>query len=562
MKPNILQRQALVNLRAVKQNKATVVLPSGTGKTFLACLWFWEKLKTNKEARLLYICHNEEILLQARDREFKKFFKGLSYGFFSSREKQTYRKQIVFATVQSLARNLDRFKPREFDYIIVDEAHHYRAITYEKVLTFFKPLFMLSLTATPYRNDGKNLSDVCGELIYEVNMDDAINFNLLSNIEYHFIQNNIDFSGVKWNGKSYNSVDLNKKICIPQYDKAILKSYLETVKKHKRKKTIAFCPTIEHALRMAKIFSKRGINAEAIVSDSTRGGHIVGQHRSLRRKLVEEFYDNNIDIVFTVNIFNEGVDFPEVDLVMLLRPTMSNIVFKQQIGRGLRKSKNKDYTMILDFVGNAHNNHLGILEDIVGTDLEAEAFKLISKRLEIREVVIIRGNFKIILSASKLDILQKQYKGWDKNRLFLEYNRLKRVLGRTPKYADFVTVKAKNKNKKALVSYNTLVKHFGTWINFFNQVEGLSLPKKSYKYDWKEVDKEYLRAMKELGRHPNSDELRRHKNAEKNIMSLPSHTGFIRKFKGMVNARDYYDKLSGKEYPRTKDGLRRGLNKK
>ena len=435
--------------------------------------------------------------------------------------------------MQSLNRNLKDFKPKDYDYIIVDEAHHYKARTYEKVLKFFKPKFQLSLTATPFRNDGKAINDICGNIIYKSDINEAVDLNLLSEIEYIFVKDNLDFSKVKWNGQSYNKQDLNKKISIPKYDNAILEQYKQFEKKYSRKRTIAFCSTIEHAERMTRLFNKNNIKADFVISTLPR---------FQREQVIEDFSRGKLDIVFTVNIFNEGVDFPEVDMVLLLRPTMSDTIFQQQVGRGLRKSKDKDNVLILDFVGNSHNCHITSLEKLLKINIIQEVSKRYTSKD--RNVIIVRQNFKIILSSSKIDILNKSYMNWTRDGAVIEYKKLKEKLDRKLTSKDFKT------NKHGTISLTAIRGLFKTWNEFLTYMDGKKREKESYTLDWDKVDKDYIKHMKRLKRHPYVfKELQEDKS-----LSLPAETSFRRKFGSINKARDYYDKLVGKKYLRKYKG--------
>jgi superfamily II DNA or RNA helicase len=215
--PNILQQEALVAIREAEKtkDKGTVVMPTGTGKTYCEALWFSEKLRQKPDAKLLFICHNTDILTQSSEQEFQKFkesFQDLNIKFGYYRANEKHIEQATFATTQTLTKNLHKFNPEDFDYVIIDEVHHYQAETYKKVAQYFKPKFLLGLTATPYRSDLKSIFEVCGDLIYTEKIERAIKLELLSKINYYYADHDIDFSQIKWNGKRYDEVDLNKKI--------------------------------------------------------------------------------------------------------------------------------------------------------------------------------------------------------------------------------------------------------------------------------------------------------------------------------------------------------------
>ena len=206
--PNLFQNEALQKLEESTEHRGVIVMPTGIGKTFLAVLWFKKQLEVNPKARLLFICHNQDILSQANEKEFQTGLQdfNISYGYYNSIDKDDT--QCIFATTQTLARNLNKFRKDYFDYIIVDECHHYQARTFKKVLEYFTPAFMLGLTATPYRMDGLDIFKILGNKIYETKISDAIKQGLLSRINYYCVDNDIDFTNIQWNGRKYDETDL------------------------------------------------------------------------------------------------------------------------------------------------------------------------------------------------------------------------------------------------------------------------------------------------------------------------------------------------------------------
>ena len=407
--PNVFQREALKILENTKENKGVIVMPTGTGKTFLASLWFKKQLESNSKAKLLFICHNRDILSQANEKEFQNCLKGLeiTYGYYNAKEKDI--QQATFGTVQTLTRNLNEFSKDYFDYIIVDEAHHYQARSFKKVIEYFKPKFLLGLTATPNRMDKKDIYKICGKKVYEAKINDAIKKGLLTKINYWCVDNDIDYSDVKWNGNNYDEKDLNRKICIKEYDDAILKEYRETLKeKFKKTKTICFCATVEHTHRMAKLFNDNGIKAVGLTGKYFKEDYRVTIHDNQRDEIIKGFRNGKYDIIFVRDLFNEGVNIPDCDSVMLLRPTQSHTIFTQQIGRGLRVSEGKDNVLILDFTGNARkcNINFEVLEEIAGEKIIDKAINYNkTKSQNNNEIIIISNGIKVRFSRKKINIL-------------------------------------------------------------------------------------------------------------------------------------------------------------
>ena len=369
--PNIFQSEALKEIdKAISDNEKSflIVMPPATGKTYLAAQWFKMQLKKKPKARLLYVCHNQDILSQANDKEFANCLSEFEIprGYYNRSEKNIG--QVTFATVQTLTRNLNKLPSDYFDYIIVDEAHHYRAKSFERAIKHFSPKVLLGLTATPYRMDGKSILDIFNKIVYSAQISSGIKNGLLSKIKYYFVDNDIDFSEIKLNSHGkYDEKDLNKKLCIKEYDDAIIKEYSETVKqKHNKIKTICFCATVEHAHRMEKLFNDNGIKAVVLTGKKySETGKEITIHDKRRKRIINMFKNGDYDIIFVRDLFNEGMDVPDADCIMMFRPTESSRIFTQQIGRGLRIAKGKDYLLTLDFTGNCYRCDINykILDD-------------------------------------------------------------------------------------------------------------------------------------------------------------------------------------------------------
>jgi len=509
--PNVFQYEALQKLEETKKDKGVVVMPTGTGKTFLASLWFKKKLEVNPNAKLLFICHNKDILSQANEQEFQKCLIDLDipYGYYNSKEKNI--KQTTFATTQTLTRNLKEFNQSYFDYIIVDECHHYQAKSFKKVLEYFKPKFMLGLTATPNRMDGLNIYKILGEKVYEAEISDAIKKDLLTKINYYCVDNDIDFSNVKWNGSGYDEKDLNRKICVKEYDDAILKEYNDTLKrKFGKKKTICFCATVEHTHRMAKFFNDNGIKAIGLTG---RNRLIEDKYpRGKRQEIIEGFRNGKYDIIFVRDLFNEGVNIPDCDSVMMLRPTKSHTIFTQQIGRGLRKSEGKDNLLILDFTGNARKCIINfeVLSKIIDLDI-VEKVKQKYNQKNKDEIKILSNGCEVRLTKNKVNILNNGCRMYSKEALIFGYKVIKGNYFNNKKYIvmdEFIKLSGYSESNIRL--------HFGKWSNFLKYM-GEDIPSE-YRRDIskEEIITEYNRVKKLLGRIPISTDFC-YKNKKSNV---------------------------------------------
>lgn len=352
--PHEVQELALKKLFETRQkgnDKALVVLATGLGKTFLS---IFDVLQT-KSNKVLFIVHVGEILKKTRN-SFEEVMpeRAKEMGFFMASDKENTQK-IVFATIQTLTidKNLNQFNPDYFDYIILDETHHLAAPSYKKVFKYFKPKFFLGLTATPNRMDQQDILPYYNNnLAFEIGQDEAIKKGFLTNLHYKGFKDDVDYSKIYWNGFRYDTSDLNKTLMIDKRDTAVIKKFKEFAPKLK---TIGFCVSTEHADWCADKFNQHGIKAVAIHSNLDYSDEKI--NIKSRDEIVKKFENNECQIAFVVNIFNEGIDIPDVECILLLRPTESTTILTQQIGRGLRISPGKKEVLVLDFIGNYQTAH-------------------------------------------------------------------------------------------------------------------------------------------------------------------------------------------------------------
>jgi superfamily II DNA or RNA helicase len=349
VEPHYIQNRALEALdetRKSGKNKGLVVFATGLGKTYLSAF----DVKQFNPKRALFIVHINEILKQSLN-SFQDVLpkRIMDMGYYIGTNKED-NKNILFASIQTLSRlkNLKKFKEDEFDYIIVDETHHTAAPTYKKIFSYFKPRFILGLTATPERMDRKDILPFYdNNVVFRIDQKEAIEMGYLVPFHYYGFKDNIDYSKIYFNGFRYDVNDLNKLLMIKNRDKAIIGKFKKMASD---RKTIGFCVSIEHADWCAKSFQDAGIRAVSIHSkldDSEKGFDVTKRDR-----LINGFRNNEYQVVFVVNMFNEGVDFPDVECLLFLRPTESKTIFIQHMGRGLRLSPGKENVLILDFIGN------------------------------------------------------------------------------------------------------------------------------------------------------------------------------------------------------------------
>ncbi len=354
------QIEALYELRKCRLDgwdKGIVVAATGVGKTFLAAF------DSRGFKKVLFVAHREEILTQAES-AFRCIRPEATIGVFSGERKEKDY-DLVFATVQTLGRNkylnVGYFERDAFDYIIIDEFHHAVAESYRNVIEYFRPKFLLGLTATPERLDNQDVFALCDyNLVYEVRLKEAINKGWLVPFRYYGVYDETDYSRIDYKNGKYDGQQLEQVLSINTRAELILQHY----QKYNSRRALGFCSSRGHALFMAKYFVEHGISACAVIS-----GHILihdDEYDNMkepfylmhRKAAVEKLKHGSIKVIFSVDMFNEGLDVPEIDMVMFLRPTESPTVFLQQLGRGLRKTREKKYVNVLDFIGNYKKAHL------------------------------------------------------------------------------------------------------------------------------------------------------------------------------------------------------------
>lgn len=323
-----------------------IVAATGTGKTVVSAFDYKKFKIQNQSARLLFVAHRKEILQQAQA-TFQGILRDNNFGelWVDGIEPEKY--DYVFASVQTLYNRIEEIQlsANYYDYIIIDEVHHISASSYRPIIKHFTPKILLGLTATPERMDNEDiLIDFSNTIAAEIRLPDALNRKLLSPFQYFGITDNIDLSKVEWKSGRYAPSELTK--LYTQNDRRVgdiifnLNKYLNDIN---NVRALCFCVTQEHAQFMAEKFVLVGLKADYLVSSRS----------NLREELRRKLYCKEINYLFVVDIFNEGVDIPEIDTVLFLRPTESLTIFLQQLGRGLRLAEGKECLTVLDFVGNS-----------------------------------------------------------------------------------------------------------------------------------------------------------------------------------------------------------------
>ena len=446
---------ALENTRAEGAGRALVQAATGVGKTYLAAF------DSKDYERVLFVAHREEILKQAAQ-SFKNVRNSDDYGFFDGESKCT-DKSVIFASVATLGRNeyLNNkyFASDYFNYIVIDEFHHVVNDQYQRIVNYFKPQFLLGLTATPERMDGRNIYEICDYNVpYEISLKEAINKGMLVPFHYYGIFDDTDYSKLHIVRGRYDEKELNETYIgnVHRYE-LIYKYYC----KYGSRQALGFCCSKEHAREMAREFSSRGIPSVAVFSDAS------GEYTEKRNVAIQKLKNGEIRAIFSVDMFNEGVDITSVDMVMFLRPTESPIVFLQQLGRGLRKCRGKEFLTVLDFIGNYEK--AGRVRFLLEgkSDMYREGCHL-SDTLRFPDDCMVDFDLKLIDLFAEMD--RKHLKL--KDQIINEYFRVKDLLGKRPTRLDLFTYMDDN-------IYETAITHskdnpFKRYLEFLNDLGELS----------------------------------------------------------------------------------------
>lgn len=453
--PNIMQEDFLNNLRnLIKQGESRAILVSatGTGKTYASAF----AVKDFRPKRFLFLVHREQIAKQSIE-AYKNVFKDHeNFGLVSGNSKD-FKKNYIFATIQTMSKDdvYTRYSKDHFDYIVIDEVHKAGALSYQKIFQYFEPKFYLGMTASPERTDGFNIYDLFdNNIAHEIRLQEALEEDLLCPFHYFGITD-VEFED---NTIDDDFTDFNLLASDKRVDYLIEKSEFYSYS-GERRKALVFCSRKREAELLSKEFNRRGYASVALTGEDSQEKRLDAIDR-----LTNDDNPNKIEFIFTVDIFNEGVDIPEINQVLLVRPTESPIIFIQQLGRGLRKFKNKEYVVILDFIGNYRNNFM--IPIALSGDRSYDKDRI--------RKYLMQGN-KIIPGASSInfDEISKRRiyesinnSSFSKVALFKEkYNQLKYKLGRIPYLHDFAT--NAEFNPEIILNHN----NFTTYHDFLDYVD-------------------------------------------------------------------------------------------
>ncbi|QSP94333.1 DUF3427 domain-containing protein [Marinobacter salinisoli] len=446
--PNAVQSEALQALNLTRQEgyrRGLVVLATGLGKTWLSA---FDAVQTGAR-RILFVAHREEILYQAAE-TYLRIKPDSRVGFYMGKQRDR-TVDILCASVQTIGKeiHLERFDPRHFDYIVVDEFHHASAPIYHRLLSHFAPQFLLGLTATPDRTDRSDILSLCDDnLVFEYPLFDGVKGEFLVPFHYYGIYDDtVNYTEIPWrNGKFDPNLLANKLATLGRARHA-----LKVWQQHKQSRTLAFCVSRAHADFMAGQFEKQGVKAAAV----------HGESEMSRGEALELLGSGQLEVIFSVDLFNEGVDLPAIDTVLLLRPTESKVLFLQQIGRGLRKSPEtgKDKLVILDFVGN-HQSFLHKPQALIGQAMNHRQLAEFARKAEKGQLDLPDGCY-INYDLEVIGFL----KGLDQKGAEKDYQALKDTLGRRPTLTEYYHFGA---------SVVKTRKQHGSWFGLVRDMEDLT----------------------------------------------------------------------------------------
>lgn len=418
IKPNIMQVQALKNLESLRSyaKRGLLISATGTGKTYLSGF----DVKNARAERVLFIAHRKTILSKAKE-TFETIIKDKKMGIYGE---NTGEEDYIFAMIQTMSKkeHLEKFPKDYFDYIIIDEVHHGGAKSYQSLINYFTPKFMLGMTATPERGDNFDIYELFHHNIaYEIRLHDALREELLCPFHYFGI------SDIEVDGELITEKTVVKKLTADERVNHIIEKSRFYGYSGDKLHGLIFVSRVEEAIELTEKMKKRGIRCEILTGEDSD---------NKREKTILDLEEGRIEYIITVDIFNEGVDIPCINQVILLRPTESSIVYIQQLGRGLRKYEGKEYVVILDFIGNYEKNFL--IPVAVSQDNSYD--KEYMKRFIMNGTDMIPGQSSIIFEEI---VKERIFENINKNNFSTkknierDFNLLEKQLGRIPMLYDF-----------------------------------------------------------------------------------------------------------------------------
>lgn len=448
--PNLMQTEALENitkLRAEGKNKALLISATGTGKTYLSAF----DVRNFKPKKFLFIVHRRTIAEEAKKTFETLLGSDIKMGMYSGSDREIDA-DYLFSTIQTISRedHLQKFDSNHFDYIVIDETHRAGADSYQRIMDHFTPKFILGMTATPERTDGEDIFKMFDyNIAYEIRLHKALEEEMLCPFHYYGVTD-LTIDGEEINDQT----EFNK-----LYAEERVNRIIENAERYGcddgEVRGLIFCSRNEIAKELSQAFNKKGYQTIALTGENSE----YERQKAIQRLETDEKPDK-LDYIFTVDIFNEGIDIPRVNQIIMLRPTQSAIIFVQQLGRGLRKNGNKDYLTVIDFIGNYNNNYLVPIALYGDTSYNKDALRK-----------LIASGSSLIPGASTINFdrisKDKIFASIDaanmqlKKDLTKDYNLLKFKLGRIPMMVDFLEHGARD--PQLYVNYSK---------SYFNFVDG------------------------------------------------------------------------------------------
>ena len=456
IEPNQMQTEAIAKLDRLRNNnesKALAIAATGSGKTYMAV---FDALQVRPK-RLLFIVHREDILIKAKESFDRIIDKSLyTTGYFTGNKKDDA--DYLFSTIQTLQLHYESFGKNDFDYIIVDEAHHASSPSYTKILSYFSPRFLLGLTATPERSDSGDIYSLFdNNIAVEIRLRQALDYELVAPFHY--------FGITEFDEITYENVDIDdiaavaKLLMISRRVEYIIDKMEFYGHDGDKRKALGFCATVEHAKFMAEEFNHKGY-----VSLCLTGENSITERTTAIQRL--ESPDDRLQVIFTVDIFKEGIDVPSANTILMLRPTDSSIIFTQQLGRGLRRLPDKEFVTVLDFIGNHRKSFLMAIALMGTKQFDKDSLK-----------VAVKNSFADIPGSSHIqmdEIARERILAQLENEKFFslkylkeEYRDFKRQLGdRTPMLVDYLKI-------DGAVDPMTFINFSSTYLQFVQKVESI-----------------------------------------------------------------------------------------
>lgn len=436
--PHQVQVEALDALDRTRRSgyrRGLVVLATGLGKTWLSAF----DVEQADAKRVLFVAHREEILVQAAE-TYQRIRPNAKIGFWKGSRRDA-EFDILFASIQTIGReqHLNRFSRDFFDYIVVDEFHHAAASSYRRLLRHVHPRFLLGMTATPSRTDNADILTFCDDnLVYQQTIVDGINRKLLVPFRYYgIVDQNVDYDVIPWRSGRFDPTELSNRLATISR----ARHSLDVWRTHSLSRTLAFCASRNHADFTADFFRRAGVQAVAAhgTSEVTREDALSGLE------------SGEIAVVFSVDLFTEGIDVPSIDSVMMLRPTESSILFLQQLGRGIRLSEGKQDLVVLDFVAN-HASFLHKPMALMGRSMTRQELADFAREYEEGALDLPAGCY-INFDPEYIDFLKRLTDG----TVETDYRRLRDSLGRRPSALEFY---------RGGGSLRTVRQNHGHWYSF------------------------------------------------------------------------------------------------